>query len=66
MSYIIIPKPGTKLGPCVRCNHRDCAALRVQARETCVLCGREIGYETAVTADSEGKSAHFDCVLAEL
>lgn len=42
-----LPRPGTRLGPCVDCCvHTDCAETLRMADSLCVLCGKKIGYET--------------------
>jgi len=52
MGWCVVPKPGTKAGPCVgECKHIDCAATRADAAKICRHCGKPIGYETAYYAD---------------
>jgi hypothetical protein len=60
MAYGTLPKPGTKLGPCLNrgCNHRDCEATRQMAAQGCSLCNKEIGYDTPFYDDP---LRHRDC-----
>jgi hypothetical protein len=44
MAAGIISKPGTGRGPCLHCNHKDCAQLRQLAQQRCRLCGMKINY----------------------
>ena len=45
MAAGILPKPGTKLGPCKTiCKHRDCAETRGVADSLCHVCQKPIGY----------------------
>ena len=44
MAASIIPKPGSKLGPCKRCEHIDCRELRTMAESLCHVCHKPIGY----------------------
>ena len=66
MGWSVIPKPGTRYGPCFdACAHRDCAATRTCAASACVHCGQPIGYAEpyySVTEPREGL-AHADCEM---
>lgn len=45
MAVGILPKPGTKVGPCKGvCQHRDCAQTKGDALSLCRFCGKTIGY----------------------
>jgi hypothetical protein len=45
MAAGILPKPGSKLGPCkTKCAHIDCAQTRADAAQACFFCGKPIGY----------------------
>lgn len=45
MAAGVLPKPGTRSGPCAkRCAHRDCAATRADSEEPCDFCRKPIGY----------------------
>jgi len=45
MAAGILPKPGTKAGPCTRkCQHIDCADTRGRAQSTCLYCRKPVGY----------------------
>ena len=37
---------GTEFGPCLDCEHNDCARTREMAATRCERCGEPIGYET--------------------
>jgi hypothetical protein len=53
MAAGILPAPGSKLGPCKRCEHRDCAELREMAGSVCRLCDKAIGYSVRYYADPD-------------
>jgi hypothetical protein len=44
MSAGILPKPGSKAGPCKRCEHIDCTDTRSRADSTCLYCHKTVGY----------------------
>jgi hypothetical protein len=45
MAAGVLPKPGTKFGPCKKaCVHRDCILTRKMAEAKCPKCGQPIGY----------------------
>jgi len=47
MAAGILPKPGTKVGPCAKsCKHIDCAETRTMAARVCPICEKPIGYDT--------------------
>jgi hypothetical protein len=49
MAAGILPKPGTKLGPCkAKCQHIDCAETRARATSLCLYCRKPVGYGTPV------------------
>jgi hypothetical protein len=66
MGFVVMPKPGTRLGPCRGrdCGHTDCAASRAAAEACCLWCGQPIGYDTPYFRD-EACSAHAACAWAE-
>ncbi len=45
MASEFISEPGTERGPCVKCRHTDCAALRKLAGGECRYCAEPIGYD---------------------
>lgn len=62
MSAAKLPAPGTVLGPCPRpCEHTDCAAARIQAKDPCAICNKPIGWETRFYKD-EGRLVHAACL----
>lgn len=64
MAYIIVPKPGSKVGPCAGdCTHRDCAESRRTATQPCHLCHKQLGYETKLSGEP---LAHYACLLKEM
>jgi hypothetical protein len=49
MAAGILPKPGTKLGPCKKeCGHIDCLQIRSEAECTCLYCRKKVGYGVRV------------------
>ena len=64
MAAGILPKPGTKFGPCEdeNCQHRDCIENRKMANENCTICGLPIGYETRFYESQKDKLEHAICV----
>ncbi len=66
MGYLILPAPGTKLGPCsAACEHRDCKANRETAESICPFCNKAVGYETEFEYIAQGSTAgqHFWCAV---
>lgn len=63
MAAGILPKPGTKVGPCKgKCSHRDCAQTRQDAATPCRFCQKPIGYgENFIRARLTGALAHAWC-----
>lgn len=76
MAASMLPKPGSKFGPCQpSCAHRDCAITTRMAGEACRFCDKAIGYDTRFftdpknTRDVRGDSpeagpalVHADCL----
>ena len=65
MAAGVLPKPGTKVGPCKSktCGHRDCAATRAEAASSCRFCSEAIGYgRMFVRARFDGSLAHVVCL----
>lgn len=49
MAAGVLPKPGTKVGPCKgKCGHLDCAETRDRAVSKCLYCQKKIGYGVRV------------------
>jgi cytochrome c553 len=45
MAAGMLPKPGTKFGPCKKsCQHKDCEQTRADAAAMCGICHEAIGY----------------------
>lgn len=63
MAAGVLPKPGSKVGPCVkRCKHRDCAQTKQDAAEACRFCQKPIGYDVGFyRARLSGELAHAFC-----
>jgi len=69
MAYMILPKPGSKYGPCEEnCSHRDCKATREDAAKICRICREPIGYKTAFYKDSQTTDGlvHASCLMNEI
>jgi hypothetical protein len=63
MATGVLPKPGSKLGPCEPdCAHRDCACTRKMAATVCGLCPEQIGYDTEFYDDRELGLVHAECL----
>jgi hypothetical protein len=70
-SWIILWKPGSKLGPCWNCTHFRCNHMRQLARRTCPICKKALGYQARLiefssqaenTPDDSRRFCHYDCV----
>jgi hypothetical protein len=48
MAAGILPKPGSKVGPCKRCEHVDCGETRARAESKCIYCQAVVGYGVRV------------------
>ena len=49
MAAGILPKPGTKVGPCKgKCRHIDCADTRARAASTCLYCRKPVGFDVRI------------------
>lgn len=49
MAAGILPKPGTKAGPCRgKCAHIDCTETRERAASTCLYCHKAVGFGARV------------------
>ncbi len=64
MAAGLLPKPGTKLGPCkTKCAHLDCAQTKADAATTCLFCDKAIGYAQAFYRSRlDGALAHAGCL----
>lgn len=61
MAAGILPKPGTKTGPCkAACRHRDCAESRFIAGCVCRFCSQPVGFGTRFYLDPEAAPATPD------
>lgn len=67
MAFIIVPEPGSRLGPCLdACQHKDCAMHRATATEACHFCAKPIGYETPYGTHGWSQSvAHWECIMKD-
>lgn len=65
MAYIKVSAPGTQFGPCVECQHKDCAEQVKTAAQICAICNQTIGYETNFSGmpEDQSKVAHFSCIV---
>lgn len=66
MAAGVLPKPGSKVGPCKgKCRHKDCAQTRADAASPCCFCQKPIGYgDNFFRARLDGGLAHGSCVEA--
>jgi hypothetical protein len=66
MAAGVLPKPGSKIGPCVKlCKHNDCNRTKTDSQMPCRFCGKEIGYGVRfVRARFTGDLAHEVCIEA--
>lgn len=48
---ILPPETGSEFSPCLKCEHVDCAAVRVTAGSICRHCDKPIGWETRFYKD---------------
>lgn len=63
MAAGVLPKPGTKRGPCkTDCAHRDCAQTKADAMSVCRFCHKTIGYGNGFFRSHAGALAHAMCV----
>ena len=63
MAAGILPRPGSRLGPCRRCAHRDCRETRSLAVSRCRFCGDAIGYDVRFYRDPDGPGfVHARCL----
>jgi hypothetical protein len=63
MATGVLPKPGTKWGPCEDgCIHKDCTQTRAMAIAICGLCPEQIGYDTEFYDDREFGLVHAECL----
>jgi hypothetical protein len=60
MAAGMMQKPGSKLGPCKQCKHRDCQQTRADAAALCTFCDKPIGYGVGFYR-SRGALAHALC-----
>jgi len=45
MAAGILPRPGTKAGPCVgQCKHLDCVEARERAASLCLYCKKRVNF----------------------
>jgi len=68
MGWSLLPKPGTKTGPCKgECEHTDCAKTRKMAQSKCSICNEKIGYERGFYARDDERDVldHAVCSLEE-
>jgi hypothetical protein len=64
MAAGVLPKPGSKFGPCrAACKHRDCQQTKRDAFTVCRFCSQSIGYDVRfVRARLSGSLAHESCL----
>ncbi len=63
MAAGVLPKPGTKLGPCKSCGHRDCEQMRIESSAPCRFCQKPICYDVRFYRSAlSGDLAHATCL----
>ena len=61
MAASVLPQPGTKLGPCKRCEHIDCKETRQMAETLCAYCQQRIAYSTRFYRLPSSSLVHAHC-----
>lgn len=59
------PETGSEFSPCVKCEHRDCAATRVTAASICRHCDKPIGWDVRFYKDDEAAGSEWMHALCE-
>lgn len=59
------PETGSEFSPCVKCEHIDCAAIRVTAGSICRYCEKPIGWETGFYKDDQADGSEWVHSLCE-
>ena len=59
MSAVMIERPGVGLGPCLKCEHEDCAENRQLAASRCDICKKPLGYDTKFFMDPVDDKPNF-------
>ena len=64
MAAGVLPRPGSKVGPCKgKCGHRDCAQTKGDAAAVCRFCAKAIGYGVGFyRSQLDGGLAHAFCL----
>jgi len=67
MAAGILPKPGTKYGPCKKkaCGHTDCARTRLDSQAVCRICQKAIGYNVRYYREDNNGLVHAFCFEKE-
>ena len=66
MGWYMLPKPGTKTGPCKEsCRHIGCATTKRQGESLCPYCKKAIGYGTKIVflGAAADRLAHLLCEM---
>ena len=68
MGWGTVSAPGTEHGPCGDgCQHTDCAATRKMAESKCIICEKEIGYDTSFyVGDEKDTYQHAACLWEKI
>lgn len=71
MAAMSIEKPGVGSGPCLKCEHEDCAENRTLAAAPCAICNEPLGYDKRFFRDNldDGKglrNTHMVCRVREI
>ena len=66
MAAGVLPKPGSKYGPCEGdCQHIDCAETRRMAAQTCFFCSEAIGYDKRFYVDPDRREGLVHAICLE-
>lgn len=67
MAAGILPKPGSKYGPCKKkCEHIDCQRTRFEAWSKCRICNEAIGYNVRFYREDNNGLVHANCLEDEV
>jgi hypothetical protein len=71
MAAIMIESPGKGTGPCLKCDHTDCAENRERVKDLCAICSKPVGYDTKFFCDEAGtgegwRTTHMLCRVKEI
>jgi hypothetical protein len=66
MAAGILPRPGTRCGPCEDwCKHTDCEGIRNIANSVCGICKKMIAYGNRFYIDPKNEKAYVHAICLE-